>query len=125
VRSGIGIGQEVVQPLPAGGLERLQEEEREAAQRKEMKPADMPLDESVDEFRPPTRGKPALPKAPRADTAPIEGQEVRTDLAGGFGSAARELRLEDILAAEREADERDAQKSGGGGDDDDKTRVDK
>ena len=41
-----------------------------------MKPADMPVEDTIDEFMPPTRGKPPLPKAPRADNAPIEGQEV-------------------------------------------------
>ena len=52
----------------------------------------MPHEESVDEFIPPTRGKPRLAKAPRADDAPIEGVEVRTNLAGGFESGAREMK---------------------------------
>ncbi len=89
VRSGVGIGQEVLVPLPAGGIV---EEETEEARTAEMRPADMPQDASVDEFVPPTRGKPPLPKAPKADNAPIEGQEVRTNLAGGFDSGAREMR---------------------------------
>ena len=35
--------------------------------------------------------KPPLPKAPRADTAPVEGKEVRSDQAGGFGQSARQM----------------------------------
>ena len=83
-RSGIGIGAEVVLGLPDG----LLFEEQAIA---EMKPADMPAAETVDEFMPPWRGKPPLPKAPKADTAPVEGQEIRTDDAGGFGASAREM----------------------------------
>lgn len=120
VRSGVGIGQEVIRPLPAGGIELLEKEDREREEKvKDMKPADMPVDETVDEFIPPTRGKPPLPKVPRADNAPIEGQEVRTNLAGGFESAARELDLTDLQAAIREADEkarRKAEEDKGGGD---------
>lgn len=89
VRSGIGIGQEVIHAMPAGGV--TEEAEQQPAD-KEMKPADMPAEESVDEFMSPARAKPTLPKAPRADNAPIEGQEVRTDLAGGFGQGAREMK---------------------------------
>jgi len=93
VRSGINVGQEVLVPLPAGGLPT--EEDDEATHKRktaQLKPADMPHEESVDEFMPPTRGKPPLPKAPKADNAPIEGQEVRTNLAGGFDQGAREMR---------------------------------
>lgn len=84
-RSGIGIGDEVVQPMPAGGLP-----DEEPAQ--SVNPADMPAVESVDEFMPLARNRPPLPKAPRADNALVEGQEVRTSEAGGFGSSAREMR---------------------------------
>jgi hypothetical protein len=62
----------------------------------------MPRDASVEEFMPPTRGKPPLPKAPKADDAPVEGQEVRTNLAGGFDQGARQMEavsLEDALEA--------------------------
>jgi phage tail-like protein len=98
VRSGVGIGQEVLVPFPAGGVL----EEEEPAKTQEMRPADMPQDATVDEFIPPTRGKPPLPKAPKADNAPIEGQEVRTNLAGGFDQGAREMRaisLDEALEA--------------------------
>lgn len=84
-RSGIGIRDEVVQPLPAGGLPK-----EEPAQ--SVTPADTPAIESVAEFMPLAKAKLPLPKAPRADNAPVEGQEVRTSEAGGFGSSAREMR---------------------------------
>lgn len=103
-RSGIGIGDEVVKPLPVGGL--VEEE-----QPQEMKPADMPAEETVDEFVPPTRAKAPLPKAPKAENAPIEGQEVRTNLAGGFEAAARAI---DVAEIERLLKERDEQSTSGG-----------
>ncbi len=92
VRSGIGVGQEVLIPLPAGGLPEEDDEEQHKRRTAAMRPSDMPHEASVDEFMPPTRGKPPLPKAPKADNAPIEGQEVRTNLAGGFDQGAREMR---------------------------------
>jgi hypothetical protein len=68
----------------------------------------MPVDETVEEFAPPTRGKPPLLNAPRADNAPVEGQEVRTQKAGGFDDAAREINLDEIrrLLEERDAKEK-------------------
>ena len=43
-------------------------------------------------FAPATRTRPPLPKAPRADTAPVEGKEgPRSSKAGGFEGAAREM----------------------------------
>jgi phage tail-like protein len=111
VRSGIAVAQEVIKPLPEGGIEIIDRMEAESKP-KEMKPADMPADENVDEFRPPFRGKPPLPKAPRADNAPIEGQEVRTDKAGGFDGAAVELDLAEIQRQLREAEAKD-KKDGG------------
>jgi phage tail-like protein len=114
VRSGIGIEQEIIQPLPAGGIEIIERMEREEAERRRpMKPADMPVEEKVDEFMPPVRGKPPLPKAPRADNAPIEGQEVRTDLAGGFGDAAREIDLSEIQRLLEEREAQDSKKKDG------------
>ena len=100
VRSGIGIGQEVLVPFPMGG--EVEAEEDAAGKTREMRPADMPHADTVDEFIPPTRTKPALPRAPKAENAPIEGQEVRTNLAGGFDSGAREMRaisLDEALEA--------------------------
>ncbi|HEX2574615.1 MAG TPA: phage tail protein [Polyangia bacterium] len=120
VRSGIGIGQEVIQPLPVGGLELIEQAERELERERELRPADMPLDDNVEEFIPPWRGKTPLPKAPRADNAPIEGQEVRTSLAGGFDQGAREMLAltEEELAAmggTPKKDEGDGGGSTGGG----------
>ncbi len=88
LRSGVGIGQEVLEAMPAGGDEVPEAPEPHG----EMRPPDMPHAESVDEFIPPARTRPPLPKAPKADDAPIEGQEVRTSMAGGFDSGAREMR---------------------------------
>ena len=56
----------------------------------------------VAEFASPGRVRPPLPKAPRADNAPIEGMEARTNMAGGFDQGAREMRalsMEEIDAA--------------------------
>jgi hypothetical protein len=86
VRSGIGIKQEVLKAFPSGGRYPGEGEDERA---REMRPSDMPHEETIDEFVPPARGKPPLPKAPKADDAPIEGQEVRTNLAGGFDQGAR------------------------------------
>ena len=117
VRSGIGIAQEVIQPLPPGGLEMIERMEREEREKREsLRPADMPVEDTVEEFVPPARGKPPMPKAPRADTAPIEGQEVRTNLAGGFESGAREMKaitMEEIEAMMKERDAADKNKDGG------------
>ena len=45
-----------------------------------------------DGFNPLPRTRPPLPKAPRADTAPVEGKEgPRSSKAGGFEGAAREM----------------------------------
>jgi hypothetical protein len=60
---------------------------------------------------PPQRGKPPLPKAPRADDAPVEGKEVRTNKAGGFEGAAREIDLAEIQRLLQESEEKD---KGGG-----------
>jgi phage tail-like protein len=44
------------------------------------------------QFQPMPRSKPPLPKAPRADLAPVEGKEgPRSSKAGGFEGAAREM----------------------------------
>jgi len=44
------------------------------------------------QFEPAKRSKPPLPKAPRADTAPVEGKEgPRSSKAGGFEGAARQM----------------------------------
>jgi phage tail-like protein len=44
------------------------------------------------QFAPATRTRPPLPKAPRADLAPVEGKEgPRSSKAGGFEGAAREM----------------------------------
>jgi phage tail-like protein len=55
----------------------------------ERKPAPAQLD-ADDGFQPLSRTRPPLPKAPRADNAPVEGREApRSSQAGGFDKAAR------------------------------------
>lgn len=125
VRSGIGIGQEVIQPLPEGGLVWIEEHEREQARERTMRPADMPRDESVEELVSPVRGKLPLDQAPRADTAPVEGHDVRTNLAGGFDQGAREMQaltteeLEAALGAPPEAADTGDDAGSGRAEDDD------
>jgi hypothetical protein len=106
VQSGIGVGHEVVLALAAAGGASEPESEEQEEHTVQMRPADLPrlgpgpkargglapVIETVDEFIPPPRQRPPLPRAPRADDAPIEGQEVRTSLAGGFEQGAREMR---------------------------------
>ena len=83
-RSGIGIGQEILRegsgqdappPLVVGPQATTQV---------------MRAVESVETFPSQVRNRRALPKAPRADNAPIEGREVRSS-EEGFGASARAM----------------------------------
>ena len=48
--------------------------------------------EEADDFMPGPVKRPPLPKAPKADTAPVEGREgPRSSEAGGFGASARQM----------------------------------
>ena len=85
-RSGIGIGQEILRegdgddappPLAVGP--------QQPATTQVMHPV-----QAVEEFPSPVRTRRALPKAPRADNAPIEGREVRSS-EEGFGVSARAM----------------------------------
>ena len=60
------------------------------------------------QFQPMPRTKPPLPKAPRADTAPVEGKEgPRSSKAGGFEGAAREMApISNTQAMEADQDDR-------------------
>lgn len=113
VQSGIGIGHEVVKALPVN----IVEDALPLAAAGGESTAESSLAAGrVEEFAPPPRARRPLPKAPRADDAPVEGREVRTDLAGGYGRGVQELkRIETIeleavglAPAKEEATERTA-----------------
>jgi phage tail-like protein len=82
-RSGIGIGQEI---LRAGQGGETTTSEAAADARTTM----MMAAQSGAEFPTSTRIRRPLPKAPRADLAPIEGREVRSS-EEGFGASARQM----------------------------------
>jgi phage tail-like protein len=93
VHAGIGLGasdEEVI--TSEDDLKRVlaQTEAKEApAATEKRKTQALEID---DGFTPMPRTKPPLPKAPRADTAPVEGREgPRSSKAGGFEGAAREM----------------------------------
>jgi hypothetical protein len=96
-RSGIGVGGEGSEAITSEAelqalLDRQGREEQRAAKPKATAAGTAgPAAEADDPFEPRARTKKPLPKAPRADNAPVEGKEVRTGEAGGFGSAAREM----------------------------------
>ena len=89
-RSGIGVGTEGSEAITSeADLQRLLEERGRAEQQEKQRTTEM---NAIDDaFMPALKQKPALPKAPRADTAPVEGKEVRSDQAGGFGQSARQM----------------------------------
>ncbi len=92
VQSGVGVGGEESQAITSEAeLQKLLEQQgREQARAAKAKT--QTGDEEDDRFAPASRVKPPLPKAPRADTAPVEGKEgPRSSEAGGFGASAREM----------------------------------
>jgi phage tail-like protein len=108
-RSGIGIsGADAAEAITSEAelqelLDRKGREEKRAKAKGQKgekgAEAEAPVD---DPFEPAPRTKPPLPKAPRADLAPVEGKEIRSEQAGGFGQAAREMQAisqTQILAA--------------------------
>jgi phage tail-like protein len=97
VQSGIGIQHEVIRPLSeeeqldlaaAGGEPSppRSSPDREAQDERRR------LEEAIAELAPPRRARRPLPKAPRADEAPVEGREVRTSREGGFDHGVQEMR---------------------------------
>jgi phage tail-like protein len=88
MRSGIGIGQEVVRrgsdALPALSVTATVETATSGRTTQMMAAV------SEHEFPTGTRVRRALPKAPRADNAPVEGREVRSS-EEGFGASARQM----------------------------------
>jgi phage tail-like protein len=91
-RSGIGIGQEI---LREGGGEDITPplvvgEDQPLSQRlTQQQTATKTQQMSLDDFSTPRTRRP-LPKAPRADNAPVEGREVRSS-EEGFGASARAM----------------------------------
>lgn len=90
----IGIGAEEVEAITSE--EELQQA-IDAQEKAESRPppADVRKTQMLEidaAFAPMPKAKPPLPKAPRADTAPVEGREgPRSSKAGGFEGAAREM----------------------------------
>ena len=70
------------------------------------------------QFEPAKRTKPPLPKAPRADTAPVEGKEgPRSSKAGGFEGAARQMEAintQEFTASPTTVDKKPESKEKGG-----------
>jgi phage tail-like protein len=98
VIGGIGLGAEEAEVITSeADLQKAMVAERTAEKTAESRPA--PADSRKTQmleidaaFAPMQKSKPPLPKAPRADTAPVEGKEgPRTSKAGGFEGAAREM----------------------------------
>jgi phage tail-like protein len=103
-RSGIGIGTDGSEAITSEEeLQRILEEKGRLEAMEKQKTQEMSVLD--DAFTPASKVKPPLPKAPRADTAPVEGKEVRSDEAGGFGRSARQME------AVHDTREQDAQKT--------------
>jgi phage tail-like protein len=95
VIGGIGLASEADEAITSEeDLKRALEQQKQAdtappAEQQKRKTMAIELD---DGFQPMPRTKPPLPKAPRADTAPVEGREgPRSSKAGGFDGGAREM----------------------------------
>jgi phage tail-like protein len=90
VTSGVGVGGAESEAITSEEeLQKLLDQQgREQAQAAKAKTAV----EELDDFAPGPKSRPPLPKAPKADTAPVEGKEgPRSSEAGGFGASAREM----------------------------------
>ena len=95
VIGGIGLASEADEAITSEeDLKRALEQQKQAeaapsGEQQKRKTMSLEID---DGFAPVPRGKPPLPKAPRADTAPVEGREgPRSAKAGGFDGGAREM----------------------------------
>jgi hypothetical protein len=95
VGGGIGLASEADEAITSEeDLKRALEQQKQAetaptGEQQKRKTLSLEID---DGFAPVPRGKPPLPKAPRADTAPVEGREgPRSAKAGGFDGGAREM----------------------------------
>ena len=96
VRSGVGVD-EAEAITSEAELQKLLDAKGREREQARAKAAEEALD---DGFQPAPRSKPPLPKAPRADTAPVEGREgPRSSEAGGFGQAARQMQAISVTDA--------------------------
>ncbi|HEX6839794.1 MAG TPA: hypothetical protein VF334_24630, partial [Polyangia bacterium] len=93
VIGGIGLGAAESEAITSE--EELKKAEAEAERRPVEAPVDTKKTQMLEidaQFAPAPRTRPPLPKAPRADTAPVEGKEgPRSSKAGGFEGAARQM----------------------------------
>lgn len=90
VTSGIDVGQEIVTPLPMNAETGELELPKEPAM-----PEPLPDPSVYELFGTKKRQLPPILNAPRADNAPVEGQEVQSSKFGFEG--AREFKLDDIM----------------------------
>jgi phage tail-like protein len=88
LQSGVGIDDEAAAITSEEELQAFLEKQKEETPERPRKTEQLDVD---DGFQPMPRHKPPLPKAPRADNAPVEGREVRSSKAGGFDGGAREM----------------------------------
>src|SRR6185312_6195494 len=95
VIGGIGLGAGDDEAITSEEDLKRAEAEAERAQKSPQASADSKKTQMLEidaQFQPMPRTRPPLPKAPRADTAPVEGKEgPRSSKAGGFEGAAREM----------------------------------
>ena len=95
VIGGIGLGAGEDEAITSEEDLKRAEAEAERAQKSPQASADSKKTQMLEidaQFQPMPRTRPPLPKAPRADTAPVEGKEgPRSSKAGGFEGAAREM----------------------------------
>jgi phage tail-like protein len=95
VIGGIGLGAGEDEAITSEEDLKRAEAEAERAQKSPQTSADSKKTQMLEidaQFQPMPRTRPPLPKAPRADTAPVEGKEgPRSSKAGGFEGAAREM----------------------------------
>jgi phage tail-like protein len=98
VRSGVGVESAEAITSEAELQKLLEQQGREQQQQARAKTQS---GEDIDDgFMSAPRGKPPLPKAPKADTAPVEGREgPRSSEAGGFGASAREMKAVSVTDA--------------------------
>lgn len=93
LRGGIGLGAEDAEVITSeDDLKRAMADQDRADRPQASDPRKTQMMEIDAQFAPAPRSRPPLPKAPRADIAPVEGKEgPRSSKAGGFEGAAREI----------------------------------
>jgi phage tail-like protein len=95
VIGGIGLGAGDAEAITSEEDLKKAEAEAQRAEKSPQQSADARKTQMLEidsQFAPTPRTRPPLPKAPRADTAPVEGKEgPRSSKAGGFEGAARQM----------------------------------